>query len=1153
MPPLRRRDYLKVTGAVTGVPFASRSVRGVGDGDAASGSDGPNPPSGLRTEYETAANNVPPAAYSVEGTDAPVASSDPYRPRFSWRGGAGGRGNGQSAYRILVASAPDVLGVDVGDVWDSGVVASDRSTAVTYGGDYLDPDETFYWKVRVWGDDGDGSSWSAPTRFTTAIPDTDHHWEGTWIGNHPPLGPGHEPDGTSETHDVAGTGEGVEKHEHSPQLRREFTLDKPVASARIHAVTLGYGELYVNGERVGDAQLAPGWTRYDHLALYTTHDVEEFLEEGDNALGVRLGRGWFSKTAEWPAGVLFPGKPDVPQYPTGVNSNWDSFGPPRALIQVNIEYEDGTTDRLASDTSWEATSAAAPSPLVENDVWDGETYDARNEHPGWAEPGFDAVEWIPAVDLPPPSESDYPVEVSAETSDLTGNPVTPDERSETEVTTLHPQRVEPIRVTESFEPASITEQGGGYVVDFGQNFAGWVELTVRGADAGDEIAVKHGENVREDGSFDMRSTRSADAIDRYVAKGADQETYEPRFTYHGFRYAKIEGYPGDLSAGDVTGKAVHTSFRKRASFACSNEELNQVQHASEWTLRSNIHSLPTDCPQRDERLGWTGDGHMSVHADLYNFDAVRLYEKWLCDHAVNQFPSGNMSDTVPHGWGGRDADPNWAKTRVTVAWALYRHTGDERLLETHYEGMKAYVDYWHEQANDHIVPAGKSHYGDHLSPDGRFAAPRALMNTFALYQTTEQVANAAAELGRTGDAEEYRGRAAAIAEAFNEEFLDTDTGVYGSGTQTSYVLPLHLGIVPDEHEERVVENLVDRITTEDGGTLQTGFVGTRPLLASLVEYGHEELAYHVVSQPERPGWVYMIRNGATTLWEAWNTLEELDREATLTSLNHRNWPLVSEWFYRHLAGIQAGAPGFEHVVIDPVVPADLEWAEGSVDTVRGQVASRWERTADGLDLVVTIPWNATGTVRVPDRGDDSVTLSESGRRIWNDGAVSGPLPDGIKSVTRDDDAVVLDVGSGTYRFSMTADGTERGPPAVEPSLTVSGSREDDGSVFTGGQTNRIRLTIEANQAVTVRDALPDEWTVIAGDPRETYEADGQRYVEFEAAVEQGTLTYLVEAPEGPTATGQYVFGPVEVSTGGDAEWVTVAGTTDTNRVVGPGS
>jgi len=252
----------------------------------------------------------------------------------------------------------------------------------------------------------------------------------------------------------------------------------------------------------------------------------------------------------------------------------------------------------------------------------------------------------------------------------------------------------------------------------------------------------------------MRSTRSAEAIDRYIAKGADEETYEPRFTYHGFRYAKIEGYPGDLTAGDVTGKAVHTNFQKQASFACSNEDLNKVQHASEWTLRSNIHSLPTDCPQRDERLGWTGDGHMSVHADLYNFDAVRLYEKWLRDHAVNQFPSGNMSDTVPHGWGGRDADPNRAKTRVTVAWALYQHTGDKRVLETHYEGMKAYVDYWYEQANDHIVPAGKSHYGDHLSPDGRFAAPRALMNTFALYQTTEQVAKAAAELGRTADATE---------------------------------------------------------------------------------------------------------------------------------------------------------------------------------------------------------------------------------------------------------------------------------------------------------------------------------------------------------------------------------------------------------------
>lgn len=1021
MPPLDRREYLKYTGVLAGASVIGHAGRGAASSKASRGRGDLGQPFGLLTEYEHSPNNVPPTKYAIKGTNAPEGTSDPYQPRFSWLGDTDRRGNAQSAYRILVASSPNVLEFDIGDVWDSGKVDSSRSTAVSYEGDFLDPDETFYWKVRVWDEDGNTSPWSPPTSFTTAILDTSDHWEGTWIGNHVPLGPGHEPDGTSETRDIEGSGEGIEKHEHSPQLRTEFTLEKEVEHARAHLVTLGYGELYINGERVGEDQLNPGWTSYDHLALYATYDIGELLSEDENAIGVWLGRGWFSKTAEWPAGVLLPDKPDVPQYPTGVNSNWDSFGPPRTLVQVNVEYADGTTETVASDTSWEATSEAAPSPIRENDIWDGETYDARDEQPGWTEPGFDATSWISAVEMPPPSESDYPFEVSAETSDPTGSPVTSDERAETEETTLHPQRVEPIRVTKTFDPVSISDDGDGYVVDFGQNFAGWIELTVHEADEGDEIVIKHGENLQEDGTFDMRSTRTAEAIDRYIAKGADEETYEPRFTYHGFRYGKIEGYPGDLSPEDVVGKAVHTDFEKRGSFACSNDELNQVQHAAEWTLRSNIHSLPTDCPQRDERLGWTGDGHMSAHADLFNFDAVRLYEKWLRDHAVNQFPSGNMSDTIPHGWGGRDADPNWAKTRVTIAWALYRHTGDDRVLEEHYEGMKAYVDYWHDQADNHIVPAGKTHYGDHLSPDGAFAAPRALMNTFALYQATEMVANSAEELGEAADEELYRERTAAIADAFNDEFLDPETGVYGNGNQTSYVLPLFLGIVPEEYEEQVIENLVTRITTEDDGTLRTGFVGTRPLLASLVEYGHEELAYHIVSQPERPGWVYMIRNGATTLWEAWNTLEELDNDATLTSLNHRNWPLVSEWFFRQLAGIEIGEPGFEHVVFDPIVPSDLSWADGSVDTVRGEVASQWERTNNGLELVVTVPWNGTGTVRVPDLGNDTVQVYESGRRIWKEGRApgSGAFPEGIESIHREDDAVAVEIGSGTYRFELS--------------------------------------------------------------------------------------------------------------------------------------
>lgn len=574
---------------------------------------------------------------------------------------------------------------------------------------------------------------------------------------------------------------------------------------------------------------------------------------------------------------------------------------------------------------------------------------------------------------------------------------------------------------------SIRPHDGGVIVDFGQNFAGWVELTVTGAAPGDELRISYAERVLEDGDLDMRSTRSAEAIDRYIAKGGDVETYEPRFTYHGFRYVRVENYPGTLAAEDITGKVVHTDVEESGAFACSNDELTQVQHNAIWGLRSNVHSLPTDCCQRDERLGWTGDAHMSVDTDLFNFDAVRLFEKWMRDHAVNQFPSGSQSDTIPHGWGGRDADPNWGKVRVTVPWAVYRHTGDERVLTDHYDGMKAYVDYWHGVARNHIVPPGKNHYGDHLAPDGRFSAPRDLMNTFAHYQTTEMVAKAASELGNAADTKQYQQRADAIADAFNDAFLDPGTGVYGSGDQTSYVIPLFLDIVPDELERQVVDNLVTRIRTQDGGTLQTGFVGTRPHLFALVEYGQAELAYHIVSQPDRPGWVYMVRNGATTLWEAWNTLEALSNDGTLTSLNHRNWPLVSEWFYRVRAGINIRAPGFERVAITPALLGDLDRVEASVDTVRGTVASRWELVEDGLALDATVPWNGTALVRLPDLGAESVTVREGDRLVWRDGRSPGTLPDGIRSVRRTADAVVVDAGAGEYAFTLApTHGTEPG-------------------------------------------------------------------------------------------------------------------------------
>ncbi|MFC6907075.1 alpha-L-rhamnosidase C-terminal domain-containing protein, partial [Halalkalicoccus tibetensis] len=435
-----------------------------------------------------------------------------------------------------------------------------------------------------------------------------------------------------------------------------------------------------------------------------------------------------------------------------------------------------------------------------------------------------------------------------------------------------------------------------------------------------------------------------------------------------------------------------------------------------------------DCPQRDERFGWTGDVHQNARADFYNFDALRYHEKWMRDHDDDQREDGTQSDAIPHAVSGPNPDPNWAKTRVIVPWHMYLHTGDERFLADRYEGMRDYVDFWHESTDAHIVPEEMAHYGDWLSVEDQRSDP-SLFGTFAHYETTDRFARIAAVLGYDDDATAYRERADAIAEAFHDEFFDPEMDSYGTGTQTTYALPLSEGIVPDEHESAVVETFVEKIRSEDDEKLQTGFIGTRPLIYTLVDYGYAELAYSIVSQPEYPGWVYMVEQGATTMWEHWDSDDQVG--SGMNSLNHRPWTLISEWFYRILAGIDVGEPGFEHVEITPTVVDDLEWAEAETKTVRGVVASRWERVEtpgngrenDGLTLEATIPGNSSATVEIPTLGGNAVRVREDGKTIWNNGNQTRPAHPGIESISRDGEKVVLEVGAGEYDFELEQLGT----------------------------------------------------------------------------------------------------------------------------------
>jgi alpha-L-rhamnosidase len=575
-------------------------------------------------------------------------------------------------------------------------------------------------------------------------------------------------------------------------------------------------------------------------------------------------------------------------------------------------------------------------------------------------------------------------------------------------------------VIKTIEPESISDGEDGPVADFGQNLTGWVELDVSNASAGDEITIRHAEELHEDGSLALVDLRAADATDTYVASGEETGPYQPRFTYHGFRYAQVTGYPGDLGADDLRAHVVHTDMDRQGTFECSNEDLSQVQRNAVWGLRGNAHSVPTDCPQRDERYGWTGDGHISARAFMYNFDSVGFHEKWTRDHDDAQSEHGYVGDTVPYGYGTIPADPNWSITRVTIPWYLYRHYGDRAVLERHYEAMRRYVDYWQGVSDDGIVPSEYANYGDWLTfenADGRRGLPFELFNTAFQYRTTDLFARIAAVLSREADAARYDDRAAHVRDRFNEVFFDPDSATYGPGTQSSYAVPLFFGLVPDEHEDTVVSGLVEKVR-RDGRKLKTGFLGSRPLLHTLVDHGHADLAYEIVSQPEQPGWVYMVRNGATTMWERWDSDDRVG--SGMNSYNHSPFTFVSEWLFGSLAGLDlemadgGGSGDRSTVEVAPAIVDDLDWVRARVETVNGPLGCEWARD-DGVTATVTIPWNTTGSVSLPT--GDGATVTEGGTPIRESDSAES-LPPGISAARRDGNWLVLTVGSGTYEFAV---------------------------------------------------------------------------------------------------------------------------------------
>lgn len=749
-------------------------------------------------------------------------------------------------------------------------------------------------------------------------------------------------------------------------LRREFAVGKKIRSATAYVCGLGLFELYLNGRKVSDDVLSPALSEYDKRAFYLTFDATDLLNQGDNAIGVILGNGrFFAPRASVPIGTR-------------------NFSYPKLLLQLNVEYTDGTTAQIVSDEQWKLTDAG---PIRANNEYDGEEYDARMEMPGWCQPNFDDSKWQPAQLVTPAS------------------PV------------LSAQIGEPIRVMDTLHPVAMTSpQPGVYIFDMGQNMAGWCRLKVSGPQ-GSVVKLRHGETLQPDGTLYTDNLRSAKQEDIYTLKGQGIETYEPRFTYHGFRYVEVTGFPGKPEPSDIEGRVVHDAVPAAGDFVCSNPLLNQIYHNIYWGTRDNYRSIPTDLP-RDERQGWMGDRQEVSKGETYLFNVAPLYSQWLADIRDDQQANGSVPDVCPAYWVLYQDGVVWASTYIIVPHMLYEQYADPGILRDHYASMKKWTDYMTGFLQGDIMP--KNTYGDWCAPpkslteintsDQALTTSGPLLSTAIFYHDLRLMAGSARLLGKTADAEHFNTLADRIKVAFNRRFYNSQAGYYDNGSQTSCLLPLSFGLVPDEYKTSVFAHLVEKITVESNNHLGTGLVGGHYLMRVLSDNGRPDLAYTIATQTTYPSWGYMISKGATTMWELWNG------DTAGSGMNSRNIVMLigdlNIWLHEYLGGIRSdpNAPGFKRIIIKPEPVGGLTWVKDSYDSVRGRISSEWRQSTGRFDLEITIPANTTAEVYVPAKAPGNVTES---------GLPAAQAAD-VHFLRMENAAAVFEVAAGKYKF-LSAD------------------------------------------------------------------------------------------------------------------------------------
>jgi len=892
------------------------------------------------SETEGQGCNLTPAYLRCEYRVDPLGI-DTTSPRLSWIVQSDRRAQKQSAYRIMVASSQSLLESGTPDLWDSGKVNSDRTNQIVYAGKPLGSRMRCYWKVKVWDAAGNASQWSEPSLWTMGLLEpADRKWR--WISLDLESEQGKKQAGAQVLHLPA-----------PRYMRKNFDTRSGAAIRRatVYATALGLYELHINGERVGDEYFAPGWTDYNKRVYYRSYDVTGLIRDTGNTIGAILADGWYVGYIGW-----------------GRKRAHYGSDKPWLKVQLHIEYADGTTQIIATDETWKATTG----PILEADFLMGETYDANKELDGWSECGFDDTGW-----------DDVLVGKNIET------------------------RIEafpgvPVRVFQEITPKTITEpEKGRFVFDMGTNFAGFVRLRVKG-DRGTKVVIRFAERLNPDGTIYTANLRGARATDTYICKGSGEEIWQPRFTFHGFQYVELTGYPGTPGKDAITGIELTSSTPPVGMFECSDATANQLYRNITQTQRANFIEIPTDCPQRDERLGWMGDAQIYIRTATYNSDVAAFFTKWLVDVEDAQLENGAFSDVAPRKIAVKGGVAAWGDAGVICPWTIYQVYGDRRILARHYEAMCRWIDYCKGTARGLLRPA--TGYGDWLSI--KADTPKDVLATAYFAHSTHLMAKIAGVLGKREDAAKYNQLFEQIKAAFNKAYVGPDGRIKGD-TQTVYVLALAFDLLDADKRAEAGRHLVDDIRARNWH-LSTGFVGTKDLMMTLTGIGRTDVAYRLFHNDTFPSWGFSIRHGATSIWERWDgwTPEKGFQDPGMNSFAHYSFGAVAEWMFNTIGGIDTDGAGYRNIIIRPLPGGKINFAKVRYNSINGLIATDWRLHEGNLSLNITIPANTTATVYMPVSSIDDIT--ESGTAV-----VGAP---GVEFVRMQDNAAVCRIGSGSYRF-----------------------------------------------------------------------------------------------------------------------------------------